>query len=184
MTTFESVEALWEDPWKSWKPKPGKDGQGTGGKEGKDKAENPYGTTQTSLSSSKSSEDEIDVDVNETMLTSQEMNQLVELEEADWEKFFDHREPADEYALEEEDPFGPDDDPSSNSPHGSQCVPGNSYQASTEYVIKISISIQSRQIMFSPSDSTLITPTKSSRKRLNPFQEAWLKLAGGYTTYS
>jgi DNA polymerase zeta len=114
MTAFESVEALWEDPWKVWKP------EALGGRsDRKDREENPFGAA----SNKPDGEAEDDVDVNETILQSQEMNRLVELEEADWERLFEHNGLVngenDEWGLDEEEPLGPADGVTSDSPHGS-----------------------------------------------------------------
>jgi hypothetical protein len=63
-----------------------------------------------------------DVDVNEAMLTSQEMTRLVELADADWERVVDNKDLAedDEYPLDEEELPDPNEDPVHNSPTQSQ----------------------------------------------------------------
>jgi DNA polymerase zeta len=76
MTTFESIEVLWEEEWKIWKP---------GGKRqhhDHQKIENPFGTAVTSsvLNQGAAKEEEIVAEVDETMLSSQEMSLLVERE--------------------------------------------------------------------------------------------------------
>ncbi|KAH7911200.1 hypothetical protein BJ138DRAFT_951686 [Hygrophoropsis aurantiaca] len=84
MTAFESVEALWEAKWKTWRPVPRK--------------ENAYDTTHTrngdSLESMAASESWIsqhttpknmEIDVDETMLHTQEMSHLMH-EGEEWEK--------------------------------------------------------------------------------------------------
>ncbi|OBZ79777.1 DNA polymerase zeta catalytic subunit [Grifola frondosa] len=87
MTTFESVEALWEEEHKTWKPGRGdanpKDWESESAKfdEGED---NPYEATVHARQGGDDQAD-FDVDVDETMLSSQAMTQLMEREEADWE---------------------------------------------------------------------------------------------------
>ena len=116
MTTFQSVEALWDDEWKTWKPPTGV---------GAAKTEEAFLITNPlPLKSDKVEEyaQDTDVEVNETMLTSQEMTQLVELADTDWERVLDHKDIAetDEYPLDEEDLPNPNDDPTAGSPRGSQ----------------------------------------------------------------
>jgi DNA polymerase zeta len=77
MTTFESIEALWEEEWKVWKP---------GGKRQQHDhqriEENPFETSATSSiwNRANTKEEEVDAEVDETMLSSQEMSLLVERE--------------------------------------------------------------------------------------------------------
>jgi len=89
MTTFESVEALWEPEWRTWKP---------GQTESKDSnallplaeaedAENPFaqaskGESWVGNGSSKN----IGVDIDEGILSSQDIDQMAE---QDWPKFAD-----------------------------------------------------------------------------------------------
>jgi DNA polymerase zeta len=93
MTTFESVEALWEEEWRVWKP---------GGKRREDglqnEEENPFGVLGTSMCNH--NESVVEAEVDENMLTSQEMSQLVEREDA----VVDDREEDDR----EEDPLQED----------------------------------------------------------------------------
>ena len=124
MTTFQSVEALWDDEWKKWKPPTG---VGAAKTEEAFLISNPL-----PLKTDKEEEyaEDTDVEVNETMLTSQEMTQLVELADTDWEKVLDQKDIAenDEYPLDEEDLPNPNDDPTTGSPHGSQ-ISLNGYSA-------------------------------------------------------
>ncbi|TFY71796.1 hypothetical protein EVG20_g1209 [Dentipellis fragilis] len=89
MTTFESVEALWEDEFKSWKP---------GGQEhvlGEEEV-NPYQQATSSHSSCADGKSVIpgdpntqDVVVDESLLSSQELSDFIEHEEAELEIYVD-----------------------------------------------------------------------------------------------
>ncbi|KZT02722.1 uncharacterized protein LAESUDRAFT_399797 [Laetiporus sulphureus 93-53] len=78
MTTFESIESLWENKWKMWKPSRPQDSEsGEGAKTSA--ADNPYAPTQSSqsLSSQISKQaDEHEIDVDETLLFSQAIDEL------------------------------------------------------------------------------------------------------------
>ncbi|SJL04429.1 related to DNA polymerase zeta, catalytic subunit [Armillaria ostoyae] len=79
MTTFQSVEALWEDSYKIWKP------------EG---ATNTHDERQLSNAEANELPDGItdDVDVDIAMLSSQEMNKNVQMEEDAWAKMLDQEQ--------------------------------------------------------------------------------------------
>ena len=110
MTTFESIEALWEDKYKTWRPRPtGSDGKS----DGPSTTEvNPY---QASGSSSSSREEDssivggvvdVEPDVDETMLSSQALSQLMAREEEEWGKEVNDRdepELEDQYPEEDEE---------------------------------------------------------------------------------
>lgn len=111
MTTFESVEALWEDEYKTWRPNAEGSFVATGSKNEvlTQREANPYLATQAPASQSEDDVERDDqggqeVDVDETMLASQDMSRLMEREEAEWQK-----EASGHYEPENEDPF-PDDD--------------------------------------------------------------------------
>lgn len=119
MTTFESVEALWAEEYKTWKPRKSQDD----GKEGHTEDEpameevNPYQPSQmpapggTVRDEALGVEHDGDVDVDETMLTSQDMICLMEREEAEWRKeAIGHLEPEFEDEMPEEDEDGPPPD--------------------------------------------------------------------------
>nr|VWO96738.1 DNA polymerase (EC [Ganoderma boninense] len=91
MTTFESVEALWEERYKTWKPHASQDDAKDDRSESETVTEevNPYQSSQMPPLSGISrdgqlEEDYSDVDVDETMLASQDMTRLMEHEEAEW----------------------------------------------------------------------------------------------------
>lgn len=80
MTTFESVEALWEEPWKVWKPR----------REENEGADNPYAASPDSYNED-NQHNAGDVDMG--MLGSQEMSRLVERAEQDWQQLLEETEP-------------------------------------------------------------------------------------------
>jgi len=116
MTTFESVEALWERRWKSWKPS----SQDCQDVEEAQQEENPFEAAAGSLpwnTPSGETEAGFDVEVDESMLSSQEISQLVDLEEDDWDEQNRLADEDDDGALDEEEPLDPTDiDP--DSPRG------------------------------------------------------------------
>lgn len=84
MTTFESVEALWEPEYKTWKPAPKNNDAVNQPSTEKDNEENPFNRVSGNNNQEKSGSGVVEVD--EALLASQAMHQLVELEEAAWEK--------------------------------------------------------------------------------------------------
>ncbi len=116
MTTFESVEALWEEEYKTWKPHGSQDDANANRTEDEPGTEevNPYHSDShipdhdgTVLGG----EDDGDVDVDETMLSSQDMTRLMEREEAEWrEEANGHLELELEEEFPEEDEDGPPPD--------------------------------------------------------------------------
>ena len=145
MTTFESIEALWEDEYKTWRPRQiGGTAQDDGPSGGFSAADvNPYQASQTPNSEAvddldRTAEDDVDVDVK--MLSSQAMGQLMEPEEVDWHKEvneYDEVEVDDQY-LEEDDELVedgplPERQSGSSSPVGRvRCVCSSSL-VSTDY---------------------------------------------------
>lgn len=105
MTTFESVEALWEDEYKTWKPQLGV-GEDAGGTAGSTTELNPFETStaislEGALPATGAEEDGIEVDV--ATLSSQALGQLVEREEADWNRIVDSHDDQDADRPVEED---------------------------------------------------------------------------------
>lgn len=91
MTTFESIEALWEDEYKTWRPRSSTDGVNVGNPVGSFVAQgNPYEASQTASTRTelngpdRAFGDEFEVD--EALLNSQVMSQLMEAEDVDWNK--------------------------------------------------------------------------------------------------
>ncbi|PIL31964.1 hypothetical protein GSI_06668 [Ganoderma sinense ZZ0214-1] len=118
MTTFESVEALWEERYKTWKPHASEDDPKGDRTEGEPAMEevNPYQSSQMpplcgTLHDGQVEEDYGDVDVDEAMLASQDMARLMEREEAEWHaEANEHLEPETEEDFPEEDEDGPPPD--------------------------------------------------------------------------
>lgn len=88
MTTFESLEALWEDQWRVWRPRP-RDAQQQETQVNDSAAEmeeNPYEAPATGLSSQpeRGRAADVGLEVDEDMLSSQELSLLVEREEQEF----------------------------------------------------------------------------------------------------
>lgn len=116
MSTFESIEALWEDEYKTWKPSPQKAASEEGAPiPAHDVARvdecNPYAATQTDarLPMRAMREHSTEVDVDEELLSSQAIESLVQ-EAENWEQIRgalaerDNDAPNDEEAAEEGPP--------------------------------------------------------------------------------
>ncbi|OCH96164.1 hypothetical protein OBBRIDRAFT_816122 [Obba rivulosa] len=109
MTTFESVEALWEDEHKTWRPSI--KSETSDQRVDNEIRGNPYDASRlASLSSQVSSadtDDGIKAEVDEAMLASQAMVQMVATEEAEWEKLMNgyrEQEAGDDERLMEDGP--------------------------------------------------------------------------------
>jgi len=122
MTTFESVEALWEEPWKVWKPGVSDVDAVDTERGDKEQVENPIASRGGSAAwnvPDDNAEERVDIDVDETMLSSQELSQLIEGEEAEaeWETLLGDYDPQpvgeehDEHIYDYDDPHDPDDGP-------------------------------------------------------------------------
>ena len=101
MTTFESVEALWESEWRTWKP--GRTDLNVAPPlANPEEAENPFAqASQGEPWLGSGSPKNVGVDVDERILSSQDIDQIVEQERpelADDEKNYEGEE-----VLEEED---------------------------------------------------------------------------------
>lgn len=94
MTTFESVEALWEPEWKVWKPTPREPDEQEEAVPAQE--DNPYGTSAVdglpSQEMNATSEAESDIDVDETLLFSQDVSRAIAQDAAEWERQDDQRE--------------------------------------------------------------------------------------------
>ncbi|RPD62939.1 hypothetical protein L227DRAFT_584639 [Lentinus tigrinus ALCF2SS1-6] len=161
MTTFESVEALWEDQYKTWMPhtRPGEEaGSKDDGMQNEEKT-NPYqpsqeaGSTGQGATQSDRQDEDVDVDVDETMLVSQDMSRLMEREEAEWQKdtaeHYERHNIDDQYPEEDEEAVEDGPPPDLQSENG-DVEESNPFLVSDE-----------------PS------PTKSS----NPFQDIWSRIS-------
>ncbi|KAJ7783795.1 hypothetical protein DFH07DRAFT_997017, partial [Mycena maculata] len=74
MTTFESVEALWEEPWRTWKPAGSVD--------------DPDADTETVVDE----HEHLEMEVDDALFTDEHLSQMVE-REAEWERSLDHDMP-------------------------------------------------------------------------------------------
>ncbi|KAJ6604659.1 hypothetical protein DFH09DRAFT_1242601 [Mycena vulgaris] len=92
MTTFESVQALWEESWRTWKPAMSVD--------------HPDADTESTVDEE---ERQDDIDVDHSLLSDDHLSQLVE-REAEWERSLDHDMPTEEY-VEDVDPLHEDQSP-------------------------------------------------------------------------
>ncbi|KAJ7103524.1 hypothetical protein B0H15DRAFT_919277 [Mycena belliarum] len=93
MTTFESVEALWEEPWRTWKPSVSPDPS--------------HVDTESAVDEQEQEHQDFDIDVDDSLFSDEHLSQLVE-REAEWERSLDHDVPTEEefedadHALEED----------------------------------------------------------------------------------
>jgi DNA polymerase zeta len=113
MTTFESTEALWEEPWKVWKPGRNDHGSVDEDRNFNEPAENSFaihGSSAAWNEPNSITEEKSDIDVDETMLSSQEMSQLAEGEAAEWESYLGDYDPQ-PIEDENEEHFDDYDDP-------------------------------------------------------------------------
>jgi DNA polymerase zeta len=116
MTTFESVEAIWEEEFKVWKPRTREDLQGA--VVAQDESTNPFATASLSSSwgfRSQDSTEEHIIDVDEAMLTSQEMPHFADHGDADWDNLLEDSKALAESRgrnfFEDDDPLNPEDGP-------------------------------------------------------------------------
>lgn len=113
MTTFESIEALWEDEWKTWKPRRRE--------KAADKTRaNPYEATVTdvvlSQTGSPTAVGDTTLDIDEAMLASQEISRLMEHEEEEEVNLQGNREDENEAERAEEEGPPPDQEYGENTP--------------------------------------------------------------------
>ncbi|KAI0639404.1 hypothetical protein C8Q77DRAFT_1204904 [Trametes polyzona] len=169
MTTFESIEALWADEYKTWRPHSSQDAvEGEKGSEQLPTDEvNPYQLSTMTMSSSSGDvaveEDHRDdeVDVDETMLGSQAMSQLMEREEAEWQKEVQGQEEHDiEDYMQEEDEEAVEDGP----PPDLQSIDGDGDDE------------EKNPFVDSDGDGPQ-SPSPSPSKSANPFKAIWSKIA-------
>ncbi|GBE80756.1 DNA polymerase zeta catalytic subunit [Sparassis crispa] len=153
MTTFESVEALWERQWRAWRPGRSEEVAAVcvSDLSKNEEEENPYDSSRAE-GSSQGAADQADVDVDETFLSSQAMSQLVENEEAEWAKIVGGNQ-------ENEDDIKDEDDVLEDGPPPDV----QSVQQFDESVAQ-SLSPATER----PDTATTISPSKRS----NPFQAA------------
>ncbi|KAI0778186.1 hypothetical protein BD413DRAFT_507367 [Trametes elegans] len=172
MTTFESIEALWEDEYKTWRPAvqdSHEPGEQRGGNASADEV-NPYQpsamtatitATGGNVQADEGEEDE-DVDVDETMLGSQAMTQLMEREESDWQREArdDHEEHEVDDQFQEEDEDAVEDGP----PPDLQSIGGDE-EDRNPFVDGMN-----------DDEPPSLSPSSPSRTT-NPFKAVWSKMA-------
>ncbi|CAL1695850.1 unnamed protein product [Somion occarium] len=152
MTTFESVEVLWEGPWRIWKPAIQKDAAVivVSKTDTEEAQENPYSLSASSISERRENGGEggdVELEVDEVVLSSQGMGHL-EMEDIQWDR-------AEGGQQEREDTI-PEDDTAENEDQVDELVQP-----------------------VSPTKSELRTPTRASTvQKTNAFQRAWAKLVG------
>ncbi|EKM61040.1 uncharacterized protein PHACADRAFT_204189 [Phanerochaete carnosa HHB-10118-sp] len=84
MTAFESTEALWEEEYRAWRPKRREAAQVQPMEDQQKQVENPFEAPATGRSTQLHQTKPTEADVDETILSSQELNSLVEHEELEW----------------------------------------------------------------------------------------------------
>lgn len=97
-TTFESLDGLWDEEFKSWRPLVEDENSSEAGSA----SSNPY-STPGSEPKSRGYGVRNDVEVDESLLSSQAITQLVRKEEADWEQMTAGDHVLEEYAGDEDD---------------------------------------------------------------------------------
>ncbi|OSD03436.1 hypothetical protein PYCCODRAFT_1409114 [Trametes coccinea BRFM310] len=165
MTTFESIEALWEDEHKAWRPNLGGDGgsPSTGDQSSED-VQNPYrASAMTVLQNDDNHDvqhDDVEIDVDETMLSSQAMTQLMEHEEAEWQNNVqdNQEDDIDEHAQEFEEEFVED-----GPPPDLQSVVGEDDDGAHN--------------PFHDNDAGHTSTTPSPSKATNPFKAIWSRVS-------
>jgi DNA polymerase zeta len=167
MTTFESIEALWEQEWKVWRHGPRESGEAEvskpedGNDEGR-REENPFGSAGGcgSWDQTDSKRQNTEVDVDEALLSSQEMSRMVALDEQEWARLMGENR-----AIENEDDdvyegqFDEDDDYFLSDDGPPPVLQGDN--ATTH----------ASQQRFSKNDSLVATSPKTPRKRQNTLQD-------------
>ncbi|KAI0801265.1 hypothetical protein C8Q74DRAFT_1314513 [Fomes fomentarius] len=182
MTTFESVEALWEDEYKTWKPNMDEVGFIGDRKEVDEEVSeetNPYQASQALASAEDAEEIEggyEGVDVDESMLSSQAMSQIMEREEAEWQK---ERDGHDEFDAEEQYPEEDEDAIEEGPPPDLQPEDRDVVE---RYCLLLSFTMLPHQYLchassndpnpFATSDAGTPSPTKNS----NRFKAVWSKI--------
>ncbi|KAH7883594.1 hypothetical protein F5I97DRAFT_2041862 [Phlebopus sp. FC_14] len=154
MTTFESVEALWEVAWRSWKPgKAGSESEVSVNNVGvPDRLENPFAQASQGGTWAGASTN-IDADVDEAMLSSQVIDQMIlDQEEQELEKYADDGEAND--GLDEDEHFGEEG-----------LLPDDQMESGNE------------QSEVSNTRSSTPSPFLDERTPSNPFENAWSRLA-------
>ncbi|KAI8995628.1 hypothetical protein BD414DRAFT_513374 [Trametes punicea] len=165
MTTFESIEALWEDEFKTWRPDRDEDVNASGPRSEQRSVDepNPYQSSAMTATLERDDTGDVDdaedeVDVDERMLSSQAMTQFMEREEAEWQRQVrGHEEHEFDDPLHEEDEEAVEDGP----PPDLQSVAEDAEDKADD--------------SFHNADDGAPSPSKS----INPFKALWSKMTKG-----
>ncbi|KZT30383.1 hypothetical protein NEOLEDRAFT_1237658 [Neolentinus lepideus HHB14362 ss-1] len=165
MTTFDSVEALWEPQYRTWRPqKPDKSHTNNANNADRQAEEpvNPFGSVAHSESSASESGADLEADVDEVRLSSQDIH-LLEDREAGEQR-------------EEQGDVSSEEDPAYDAEEEDQ------EQVVTEDGPLVDVHDQVRhtdaEILPETSNELPKTPTKTFGQRRDGFQAAWRKLTG------
>lgn len=176
MTTFESVEALWEDQWKTWRPE--KLAQKQGGEHISESEEravaNPFGTavgqaSQDVKATAGGEGEEAELEVDEATLASQALRQLVQGAE---EQVPEEQEPMD---VEDVDVFQDQEDEENHPPSVDAKVLAG--RATSGGVSKDDVRLPDGTSTSMDVPPSVRTPTKGPMKRSNAFGTAFGKMA-------
>ncbi|TFK57299.1 hypothetical protein OE88DRAFT_1671186 [Heliocybe sulcata] len=166
MTTFESIEALWEPQYRTWRPqkleKSAANDDTDRSNQQADETMNPFGSVAHSQSSMSDAEPEIEVD--EMRLSSQDIHLLEDQESAEWI----HNQDKQADVSSEEDP-------------AYDAAEEDQEQAATEdgpLVEDVGVPEGDTESLPAIPTEFPKTPTKRSGKRREGFQSAWRKLTG------
>jgi DNA polymerase zeta len=110
-TTFESVDGLWEDEFKSWKPAD-EDEQSSDGEKNSSSSFSAFSSHESQTQPNEVALS-LEIDVDESLLSSQAVTQLVRKEEAEWETML-----GGDALLIEEDTDGEEDQVSEDDEEG------------------------------------------------------------------
>ena len=181
MTTFESVEALWEDEYKTWVPNAEVSacGNGKGGDELPEDPDetNPYQASQGTASAGQDAGEDggvEEVDIDESLLSSQAMSQLMEREEAEWRKEVeDPDDPEHEEQYPDEDEEAVEDGPppdlqSEGNDVEDRCRPSHFIAL----LLYHNLCLRNAKDPFTAPDASTTSPSKPS----NPFKAVWSKI--------
>ncbi|KAJ7615302.1 hypothetical protein DFH06DRAFT_1062847 [Mycena polygramma] len=149
MTSFESVEALWEEPYRTWKPvKPAVDP--------------PESDAESAVDEQ---EQRDDIDVDDSRFSGEHLSQLVE-REAEWANSLDHDLPEED--TEDIDPLREEDDQSPPSSTDRDRPPENESPISTAGSME---DVFSSTIHKTPSEPELLLSSPPNLDLLVDFEE-------------
>lgn len=185
MTTFESIEALWGDEHKTWRPQLEDAAVVGGDRRGPSTAEeqNPYGPSAMTAAAggvggTSDTNGEEEVDVDEAMLGSQAMSQIMEREEAEWQNEVQGHE---ELEPEVDDPLQEDEEALEDGPLPDwQSIDGDledGYAARRSCAATNSCYGSEKNPFVNSDEDGPPSPSPSPSKSANPFKAIWSKIA-------